>query len=117
MDAGRLGDPRTARRLDDLRAAPRATAAGARDQRAGERRARRGTGVEAVDWTADGSAKVLTLQAIEVLRAAGAGLRTGAGVGYQAVAVEASAMPSLSSQRSASIAARAPSPAAVTAWR
>ena len=36
---------------------------------------------------------------------------------YQAVAVDASAMPSDSSQRSASIAALQPSPAAVTAWR
>jgi hypothetical protein len=36
---------------------------------------------------------------------------------YQAVAVEASLMPSDSSQRSASIAALQPSAAAVTAWR
>ena len=37
--------------------------------------------------------------------------------GYQAVAVWCSARPSCSSQRSASIAALQPSPAAVTAWR
>ena len=36
---------------------------------------------------------------------------------YQAVAVAASVMPWASSQRSASIAALQPSPAAVTAWR
>ena len=40
-----------------------------------------------------------------------------AAVRYQAVAVDASAMPSASSQRSASMAALQPSPAAVTAWR
>ncbi len=39
------------------------------------------------------------------------------GGNYQAVAVTASAMPSDASQRSASIAALQPSPAAVTAWR
>ena len=36
---------------------------------------------------------------------------------HHAVAVRASAIPSASSQRSASMAARQPSPAAVTAWR
>ena len=40
-----------------------------------------------------------------------------AGTPYQAVAVVASLIPWASSQRSASIAALQPSPAAVTAWR
>ena len=41
----------------------------------------------------------------------------GLGHSYQAVEVAASVIPSASSQRSASMAALQPSPAAVTAWR
>ena len=60
--------PRAA--VADLRAAPRATAAGAPTGGSGEGRDRSSSGVEQVDWTADGSNKVLTIQALEVLRAA-----------------------------------------------
>ena len=52
--------------------APRATAGGAPTEALAGTGRRSAPGVEAVDWTADGSAKVLTLQAVEVLRAAGA---------------------------------------------
>jgi hypothetical protein len=72
MAAGRLADPRTARAVGDLRASASADGRWRSTTKRWRAPGTAATGVEAVDWTADGSAKVLTLQAIEVLRAAGA---------------------------------------------
>jgi len=68
------------------------------------------------------------IRAIRAIRPPGWATETGGGVteachgdvdgrGYQFVAVEASTSPTDSSQRSTSMAALQPSPAAVTAWR
>ena len=72
MDAGRLGDPRTRQAVEDLRKAASRDGRWRPSRRHWRPPGTVAAGVEAVDWTAEGSAKVLTLQAIEVLRAADA---------------------------------------------
>jgi hypothetical protein len=70
MDAGRLGDPRTRRAVDDLRAGADKDGRWRSTKKRWRPPGDVNTGVEAVDWTNEGSSKVLTLQALEVLQAA-----------------------------------------------
>ena len=70
--AGHLVDPRTAGALGDLRAARRPDGTWRADKRYWKPpRSSSETYLEAVDWTLDGERKMLTLQALEVLAAAG----------------------------------------------
>ena len=57
--------------LADLRAAAAPDGRWRADKRFWKGPGTTGTGVEAVAWTAEGEAKMLTIQALEVLRAAG----------------------------------------------
>jgi hypothetical protein len=72
LAAGRLADPRTRPALDELRAARLPDGTWRPDKRYWKGPGSTSdSGVEAVDWTADGERRMLTLQAIEVLAAAG----------------------------------------------
>jgi hypothetical protein len=67
-EAGRLGDPRTAEALASLAAARSADGRWHADGRYWRAPGTTGTGVESVAWAADGEARMLTIQALEVLR-------------------------------------------------
>ena len=69
-EAGRLDDPRTADALASLGDARRADGRWRADGRYWRGPGATGTGVEAVAWGADGEARMLTIQALDVLRAA-----------------------------------------------
>ena len=69
-EAGRLDDPRTADALASLAAARGADGRWHADGRYWRGPGAAGTGVEAVAWGAEGEARMLTIQALEVLRAA-----------------------------------------------
>jgi hypothetical protein len=69
-EAGRLDDPRTADALASLGDARGDDGRWRADGRYWRGPEATGTGVEAVDWGADGEARMLTIQALEVLRAA-----------------------------------------------
>ena len=72
LAAGHLTDARAAPALDELRAVRRPDGTWQPDKRYWRGPdSRPGTGVEAVDWTADGERRMVTLQALEVLAAAG----------------------------------------------
>jgi hypothetical protein len=66
-EAGRLADPRTAGALASLGAARAADGRWRADGRYWRGPGGAGTGVEAVSWTAEGEARMLTIQALEVL--------------------------------------------------
>jgi hypothetical protein len=71
LAAGHLSDPRTAEALGELRAARRPDGTWHPDKRYWKGPGSKAdVGVEAVDWTADGEGRMLTLQALEVLAAA-----------------------------------------------
>jgi hypothetical protein len=71
QEAGQLGDARVSPALDRLRAARQADGTWQPDGRWwGSPRATSGANVEIVDWGREGEARMLTLQALEVLRAA-----------------------------------------------
>ena len=70
QEAGLLGDPRTANALASLGDARRADGRWHPDGRYWRGPGATGTGVEAVAWGAEGEARMLTIQALEVLRAA-----------------------------------------------
>jgi hypothetical protein len=71
-EAGQLGDPRVRPALDRLRAARHPDGTWRPDGRWwGGPSPRGGANVEIVDWGAEGEARMLTLQALEVLAAAG----------------------------------------------
>jgi hypothetical protein len=70
-EAGKFGDPRVRPALDRLRAAPQPDGTWRPDGRWwGTPRPGSGSNVEIVDWGRDGEARMLTLQALEVLMAA-----------------------------------------------
>jgi hypothetical protein len=66
-EAGRLGDPRAAVALASLAAARHADGRWHADGRYWRRPGGTGTGVETVAWSPDGEARMLTIQALEVL--------------------------------------------------
>jgi hypothetical protein len=70
-DAGRLDDSRAGPALDRLRAARRADGTWRSDGRWWARPGRGGANVEIVDWGTEGEARMLTLQALGILAAAG----------------------------------------------
>jgi hypothetical protein len=70
-EAGRLDDPRVGPALDRLRAARQPDDTWRPDGRWwGRPRGKTGANVEIVDWGAEGEARMLTLQALEILAAA-----------------------------------------------
>ncbi len=72
LAAGHLADPRAAPALEELRAARRPDGTWHPDKRYWKGPSSTSdAGVEAVDWTADGERRMVTLQVLEVLAAAG----------------------------------------------
>ena len=71
QEAGRLDDPRVAPALERLRAAGRPDGTWRPDGRWwGRPRSKSGANVEIVDWGREGEARMLTLQALEILAGA-----------------------------------------------
>jgi hypothetical protein len=69
-EAGVVRDPRAAEALGELRAAAGPDGRWKPDRRWWRRPGAGGSGVEVVDWGAEGEAKLVTLHALEVLAAA-----------------------------------------------